>query len=223
MQCGRIRNRHTRRDMYEAEFEAIWEAQRKHYPELLKDQLKYGNRGKQSFPKVPERLPKGTDLLAEYGIHGLIFFQRKMYWPKSVVGRCELERREKRCPRAARIAQRFRIVQEVNNLRVLDYARREERRLTDKERSTLIAYLSDAKERTFEQLRKKLDLPETARFNLERGEPQEAPGARNGFGPGRQERDRKTVGPIARPDQGRDRGHPHPRGTRGRGAATSGR
>ena len=168
--CGRIRNRHTRRDMYEAEFEAIWDAQRQHYPELLTDPLKYGARGKQPFPKVPDRLPKGTDLLAEYGVYGLIFFQRKMYWPKSVVGRCELERREKRCPRAARIAQRFRLLQEVNNLRVLDYAKREERRLTDKERATLIADLSAAKERTFEQLRKKLDLPETARFNLERGE-----------------------------------------------------
>ena len=74
-----------------------------------------------------------------------------------------------RCPRAARIAQRFRIVQEVNNLRVLDYANREERRLTQEERRTLIDYLCDAKERTFEQLRKKLDLPETARFNLQRG------------------------------------------------------
>ena len=168
-ELGRIRNRHTRRDMYQHEFDAIWEAQRRHYPQLLTEELKYVKRRGDSFPRKPERLPKGADLLSEYGLYGLIFFQRKMYWPKSVVGRCELERGEKRCPRAARIAQRFRIVQEVNNLRVLDYANREERRLTQEERRTLIDYLCDAKERTFEQLRKKLDLPETARFNLQRG------------------------------------------------------
>ncbi|MGQ9574472.1 MAG: type II CRISPR RNA-guided endonuclease Cas9 [Thermoguttaceae bacterium] len=86
--------------MYEQEFEAIWEAQRNHYPDLLTDELKYGRRGKQSFPKRPERLPKGADPLREYGIYGLIFFQRKMYWPKSVVGRCELERREAMPPRS---------------------------------------------------------------------------------------------------------------------------
>ena len=124
---------------------------------------------KESSPKKPEPLPKGSDPVSEYGVYGLVFFQRKMYWPKSVVGRCELERREKRCPRAARVAQRFRLVQEVNNLRVLDYAKREERRLTDKERATLIDYLAEAKERTFDQLRKKLALPETVRFNLQRG------------------------------------------------------
>ncbi len=168
-ECGRIRNRHTRRDMYEAEFDAIWDAQRKHYSDLLTDELKYGRRGKQAFPKEPQRLPKGESLLSEYGVYGLVFFQRRMYWPRSVVGRCELERREKRCPRATRIGQRFRILQEVNNLRVLDYARREERRLTDQEREKLVDYLSEAKERTFDQLRKKLGLPETTRFNLQRG------------------------------------------------------
>ncbi|MGA3193272.1 MAG: type II CRISPR RNA-guided endonuclease Cas9, partial [Candidatus Bathyarchaeia archaeon] len=173
-ECGRIRNRHTRRDMYEREFEAICEAQRPHYPNLLTHELKYGKRGtRDPFPKEPEPLPKGSDPVIEYGLYGLIFFQRKMYWPKSVVGRCELERREKRCPRAAQIAQRFRIVQEVNNLRVLDYVKREERRLTDEERATLIDYLSNAEKRSFDdirkELRKKFGLPETVQFNLQRG------------------------------------------------------
>lgn len=168
-ECARLRNRPTRRDMYEAEFKAIWEKQRAHYPQLLTDTLKYGRCGKQGFPREPERLPAGRDLLGEYGVFGLVFFQRKTYSPKSVIGRCELERGEKRCPRAARIAQRFRIVQEVNNLRILDYANREERRLTQGEREAIIGYLSEAKERTFVQLRKKLQLHDQVRFNLERG------------------------------------------------------
>ena len=164
-----IRRRHTRRDMYEDEFEITWTAQQKHHPDILTDALKYGARGKQVFPKKPDRLGKRSDAIGEYGVHGLIFFQRKMYWPKSVVGRCELEPREKRCPRAARAAQTFRILQEVNNLRLLDLMTRTERCLDQTKRETLVKRLSETKEAKFDQIRKWLKLPETALFNFERG------------------------------------------------------
>ncbi len=164
-----IRRRHTRREMYEAEFERIWNQQQKYYPELLTELLRFGKRGKQSFPKRPERLDKHSNAADEFGLYGLIFFQRKMYWPKSVVGRCELEPREKRCPRAARAAQRFRILQEVNNLRLLDRTARAERRLDPAERRTLVMRLMATKEAKFDQIRVWLKLPETALFNLERG------------------------------------------------------
>ena len=161
-----IRRRHTRREMYEVEFERIWNVQQKYYPDLLTDTLKYGNKGKQFFPKKPERLGK-RNALAEYGIHGLMFFQRKMYWPKSVVGRCELEPKEKRCPRAARIAQRFRILQEVNNIRLLDRATRIERRLDADERAKVVTLLMESKEVKFDRIRTHLKFPETVRFNFE--------------------------------------------------------
>ena len=164
-----IRRRHTRREMYEEEFETIWAAQQAHYPDILTEALKYGDRGRQIFPKKPDHLRKHTEPVAEYGLHGLIFFQRKMYWPRSVVGRCELEPREKRCPRAARVAQRFRILQEVNNLRLLDRAARVERRLERAERQTLVKRLMETKEAKFDQIRAWLKLPDTGLFNLERG------------------------------------------------------
>lgn len=137
-----VRHRHTRRDMYEHEFEEIWSAQGCHHPALLTDALKEAARR-------------------------IIFFQRDMYWPRSVVGRCELEPKRKRCPRADRAAQRFRMLHEVNNLRVLDTATRTERRLNADERHELLEYLGAAKERTFEQIRKKLRLSEHVRFTLE--------------------------------------------------------
>ena len=140
-----VRRRHTRRDMYEHEFETIWEAQRAYYRELLVDELK-------------ERVRR------------IIFFQREMYWPKSVVGRCELEPKCKRCPRADRSAQRFRILQEINNLRMLDCTTLKERFLTGEERAKLVAYLCTGRQRTFDQIRKKLGLTESVHFNLERGE-----------------------------------------------------
>ena len=162
-----IRRRHTKREMYLEEFERIWTAQQKHYPDHLTDSLKYGAKGRQRFPKKPDSLGKRSTALAEYGIYGLMFFQRKMYWPKSVVGRCELEPREKRCPRAARIAQRFRILQEVNNIRLLDRATRIERGLDAEERATVVKHLMESKEVKFDQIRKYLKFPQTVRFNFE--------------------------------------------------------
>jgi len=138
----RLRHRHTRRDMYEHEFDAIWVAQGRYHPLLLTDPLR-------------ERVRR------------IIFFQRRMYWPKSVVGRCELEPKEKRCPRADRAAQRFRMLCEVNNLRVLDTASRLERPLTAEERQAVLDYLATSKERKFQDMRKHLGFTDHVRFTLE--------------------------------------------------------
>ncbi len=140
----RVRNRHTRRDMYLAEFDAVWAAQRKHHSELLTDELKQR-------------------------IHRLIFFQRKTYWPKSVVGLCELEPKQRRCPRADRIAQCFRLLQEVNNLRYIDPDTHEECLLSAEHRTLLLDKLSKTKEMKFDNIRKALGFLESVHFNLESG------------------------------------------------------
>ncbi len=142
----RLRGRHTRRDMYKREFDAVWQAQQAHYPDMLKDDL-------------------------QLRLHGEIFYQRSLHRPSpSLIGRCEVEPRLPRCPRADRRAQRFRLFLEVNNLRLIDAATGVERPLTTEERNNLLAYLASTKERTFEQIRKKLfDRPESIFFNLERG------------------------------------------------------
>jgi CRISPR-associated endonuclease Csn1 len=165
----RVRGIHTTRKMYEDEFEAIWEAQRTHHPDLLTEQLKYGTVRKQPYPAEPR--PRGSASLLElFGLHGLLFFQRRMYWPRAAVGRCELEPKLARCPRADRAAQRFRLLQEVNNLRVLDTDTSEERQLAPKERERLLAWLAQHKEIKFEDIPARLGLLEGVRFNLERGD-----------------------------------------------------
>jgi CRISPR-associated endonuclease Csn1 len=170
---ARLRGWHTRRDMYEREFEAIWTAQQRHHPNLLTEKLKYGSAGRQSYPCKPQKRD-ASDLVERHGLHGLIFFQRPMYWPKSVVGQCELEPKQRRCPRADRVAQRCRLLQEVNNLRLLDTSSAEERPLRQEERELLLRYLERSKEKKFDDIRKefcrKLSVPETILFNLERGE-----------------------------------------------------
>ncbi len=167
-----VRHRHTERRMYEEEFERIWERQRGFGHEaLLTDPLKYGRAGRQKFPGKPRPRPRGTSPLEAYGIHGLIFFQRPMYWPKSAVGLCELEPKQPRCPRAHRHAQWFRLLQEVNNLRYVDLGdgRRAEQPLSAEQRTLLLAKLAEKDRMTFDEIRKALGFLETVRFNLERG------------------------------------------------------
>lgn len=164
-----VRNRHLARSQYESEFEAIWTSQAKHHPGLLSDELKYGRLGRQKYPGKPQRRPKGTSPLEAFGLHGLIFFQRPMYWPKSVVGLCELEPKQKRCPKSDRRYQRFRLLQEVNNLKYIDPDKNEECKLRDDQRTLLLDKLNHTKEMTFDQIRKALGFLESVKFNLERG------------------------------------------------------
>jgi CRISPR-associated endonuclease Csn1 len=167
----RIRGKHTHRKMYETEFDRIWAKQAEFYPGLLTDRLKYGRRGPQAYPRKPEPLTNrdANSLLDEFGLHGILFFQRAMYWPKSVVGQCELEPKLKRCRRADRAAQRFRLLQEVNNLRIIP-ARGQPRPLSIEERDKTIELLAKKKECSFDDLRMKLRLFENDGFNLEIGE-----------------------------------------------------
>lgn len=166
----RLRGRHTRRDMLMEEFDRIWKKQAGYYPDLLTDLLRHGTAGPLAPVHKPMRLEHGSDQLKQYGIEGILFFQRPMYWPRSIVGVCELEPREKRCPRADRAAQRFRLLQEVNNLRYIDPDRHEEKSLTAEQRAQVLEKLSTKDKLTFDELRKVLGFLESVRFNLERGE-----------------------------------------------------
>ncbi len=164
-----IRSRHLARAQYEDEFNAVWQAQAKHHPELLTDQLKFGSAGEQKYPCKPRECDAGKSPLQMFGIHGLIFFQRPMYWPKSVVGLCELEPKQKRCQRSDRRYQRFRLLQEVNNLRYIDPDTHREEKLSEDQRQLLLEKLNCTKEMTFDQIRKSLGFLESVKFNLERG------------------------------------------------------
>lgn len=132
---------YPQRALVEAEFDALWAAQVKYHPNLL-------------TPDVKTRLKK------------IVFFQRPLR-PVDP-GRCALDPTDARAPRALPLAQRFRMYQELNNLRIvaLDQS---QRGLTREERDKLFAKLETSKELKFEQMRrpKLLNLDSTYRFNLE--------------------------------------------------------
>ena len=139
----RIRRRWTARDMYEKEFDSIWNAQAPHHPDLLTSERK-----KQ--------------------VYNAIFYQRPLWFDRNTIGRCELEPGERRAPRSSFVAQRFRLLQAVNNLR-LALPNGSERPLTAGERSEIVQDLELKGDRTFAQVRKLLRLPTEARFTVEQG------------------------------------------------------
>ncbi|HXG35132.1 MAG TPA: type II CRISPR RNA-guided endonuclease Cas9 [Bryobacteraceae bacterium] len=145
-----IRRRWTAREMFEEEFEAIWKAQAAFHPGRLTAALK-------------EK------------VRTLLFHQRPMQAGKP--GRCELEPGCPRAPMATLAAQRFRMLQKVNDLAILD-GEGGRTGLTGEQRRLLIDRLEAEGDLTFHEIRKLLGLPRTARFNLEAGRDKSLPGNR---------------------------------------------
>jgi CRISPR-associated endonuclease Csn1 len=152
----RVRGRHTRRDMLRREFELLWSAQKPHHPTLLTDELK---------KKLDD--PSGDET---WWMGGAIFGQRNLYWPANMIGRCELEPKERRCLKAERIAQRYRLLSEVNNLKFIDPDTGNVHSLDAIQRTLLLDHLSRKHEMKFDAIRKLLGMLDTVQFNLEKGE-----------------------------------------------------
>jgi CRISPR-associated endonuclease Csn1 len=133
-------NLYPNRQMYLDEFELLWQKQAKYYPELTDD--------------------KKEQLI------NIIFYQRDLKPQEK--GSCQFEEGEKRCSFAFATAQKFRILQEINNLSLLDF-NKNSHLLTEAQRAIILEALLIQKSATFKSLRKKLG-KEYARdyvFNLE--------------------------------------------------------
>ena len=154
----KLRRRWTARKMFEQEFALIWDAQAKHHACLFRQELR-------------DR------------VHELLFFQRPISAQKHLVGTCELERGDgkhppkRRAPWATMAAQRFRMLQKINDLVVIDTKNQTSRKLTEEERSKLYQLLDREGTQSFIAIRKYLDLKGTA-FNLEAGGDKDLPGNR---------------------------------------------
>jgi CRISPR-associated endonuclease Csn1 len=127
------------RAMIEAEFDALWAKQAELNPALFTDSA-------------------GADL------KDVLLHQRPL---KPVQpGRCTLMPEEERAPLALPSTQRFRLYQEVNNLRILRDGLREEA-LSLAQRDAVISALERNGKRTFTQIKTLLHLGGAIQFNLE--------------------------------------------------------
>jgi len=139
----RIRRRWTSRQMHLDEFEAIWKAQAPHYPDLLTPELKAK-------------------------LYDTIFFQRSLKSAKGLVGPCELEPNSRRAPMALPLAQRFRLVQQVTNTRIIE-PDGNHRYLTSEEREALLDCLEREGDLRFKNAKKLLALSARCKFAFEEG------------------------------------------------------
>ncbi len=103
----------------------------------------------------------------------VLLFQRKLKPVKA--GRCTFMPEEERAPLALPSTQRFRMYQEVNNLRILREGLKEEP-LTLQQRDTLIAALEENSKCTFTKIKKLLGVGGTVQFNFEDPKRQEFKG-----------------------------------------------
>ncbi len=151
----RIRRRYTHRTMFQEEFESIWKAQAHHHPQLL-------------TPELKRRIAQ------------LLFWQRPIAAQSHLVGECELERGRKRGPLACLAAQRFRLLQKVNDLRICSADDFKGRDLEADERRKLANALETGGDHSFAQVRQALGLLKRGVWlNLERGGEKKIPGNRS--------------------------------------------
>src|SRR5205823_13418884 len=103
-------------------------------------------------------------------LHRTIFVQRPLWFDANTIDQCELEPNERRAPAYLLVSQRFRLLQAVNNLRLLP-ADEPERCLTPADRKKLIDALETAGDLTFKKVRSKtvLNLEKDYVFSIERG------------------------------------------------------
>lgn len=128
------------RSLYEDEFDRIVNTQKKFYSDIQEEKWK----------KLRE----------------IIFYQRKLKSKKDSVGLCEVYVDKKRAPRASLYFQRYRLLQDLSNLKTID-----EKGLTSEIsieiKKIIYEELSFKEKMTFDQIRRKLKLGKEIKFNLE--------------------------------------------------------
>lgn len=144
------------------------DGQREFHPKILTDKATFGARGRLVYPVKPiarDKYASNGSALDEFGIHGLVFFQRKVYWDQATIGACSLDPGSgKRAARAERCAQEFSIWNTIVNLRIGS----DQRSLDPAERTNLYKLMSAQQTLAFSKVRKALRLDEEDRINFER-------------------------------------------------------
>lgn len=155
-QKERKRQRHTGREMYQQEFELLWESQSRFHPTILTRDFKVA-------------------------VHNVIFHQRPLKVKRGSIGRCTFEPRRFRASRAWPDAQRFRLLQDLNHLQIKSPTTREYRNLTSAERERLLHLLEQHKTVSWRKARRTLELHEGELFNLEEGKKEELLGDQTSY------------------------------------------
>jgi len=131
----------TDRKMYQDELALIWKKQSQH------------------FSHLPDSFFEQIDKI--------IFYQRPLKLRKDRVGRCSLESNKYRANVARLEVQRFRYLQDINNLQYFDRYSEQWIALSDDQKEKLKTYFEHNPKITVTQLKKELGLDKPTKINLE--------------------------------------------------------
>ena len=133
----------TDRQMYRDELELILDKQEQFHPVL-------------------------TSIVKEQ-IQEIIFFQRPIKLRSDRVGKCSLEPKRKRARMARLECQRFRYLQDINNLQYFDTHSEKSMSISKEEKDKLVELFENEINVTFPKIRKTLGFDRRTEFNLEAG------------------------------------------------------
>lgn len=136
----RIRSRFVGREMYLAEFDMLWEAQKIFYPTILTDELR---------AKIRDEI---------------IYYQRNLKSQKGIVARCRFEPYKRCVPKSSFLFQEFRIWQQLSSVRFAS-GDRIGQFLNVEEKQKVFEYLNVKKKATATDVKKILGLQRNISFN----------------------------------------------------------
>ena len=134
----------TDRKMYQDELEQIWQQQ------------------SQYFTHLPDEF-----MADNKGIKQIIFYQRPLKLKKDRVGKCSLEKNNYRASMAKLEVQRFRYLQDINNLQHFERHTDQWLSVNDDDKQKLIKYFECYPKITVTALKKELGLDRPTKLNLE--------------------------------------------------------
>lgn len=149
-QCKRNRNHEaghirTDRQMYKDELEQIWQQQAQYFSHLPDDFMQ-----------------------DKKGVKQIIFYQRPLKLKADRVGKCSLERNNNRAAIARLEAQRFRYLQDINNLQYFERHSDQWLDIGNDDKEKLKDFFERHEKITLTDLKRELGLDRLTKFNLER-------------------------------------------------------
>lgn len=134
----------TDRKMYQDELEKIWQQQSQYFPHLPDDFMQ-----------------------EKKGIKQIIFYQRPLKLKNDRVGKCSLEPKNNRAATARLEVQRFRYLQDINNLQYFERHTNQWLNTNEDDKKKLVQYFENNSKITLTALKKVLGLDNKTKFNLE--------------------------------------------------------
>lgn len=116
----RENGRYVGREMYENEFDLIWEEQKAHYTELTGSKAEYDTICKLPIEEKLKQKEFFKQTLYWKIKNQTLFYQRPLKSQKKYIGKCTLEPNKRTAPASSLIYQEFRIRKQLSDLRYTD-------------------------------------------------------------------------------------------------------